>query len=145
MLFGAYAGFATAYGTNSLWLGFLAGAAAGLVMAMLMALFCVRLGLNQIVIGIALTLGADGITALLHHVQFSRTYPRLPRVETLDIPGLSEIPIIRAQPLLPAPDGLHRGHSGRGARPAFPQHQRGGSTSRPPATSPTRSTRPALA
>ncbi|MCY4480325.1 MAG: ABC transporter permease, partial [Rhodospirillales bacterium] len=93
MLFGAYAGFATAFGTNSLWLGFLAGAAAGLVMAMLMALFCVRLGLNQIVIGIALTLGADGITALLHHVQFSRTYPRLPRVETLDIPGLSEIPI----------------------------------------------------
>ena len=82
------------YVTNSLWLGFLAGAAAGLVMAMLMALFCVRLGLNQIVIGIALTLGADGITALLHHVQFSRTYPRLPRVETLDIPGLSEIPII---------------------------------------------------
>ena len=94
MLFGAYAGFATAFVTNSLWLGFLAGAAAGLVMAMLMALFCVRLGLNQIVIGIALTLGADGITALLHHVQFSRTYPRLPRVETVDIPGLSEIPII---------------------------------------------------
>ena len=94
MLFGAYAGFATAFGSGSLWLGFLAGAAAGLVLAMLMALFCVRLGLNQIVIGIALTLGADGITALLHHVQFSRTYPRLPRVETLDIPGLSEIPIV---------------------------------------------------
>ena len=33
MLFGAYAGFATAFVTNSLWLGFLAGAAAGLVMA----------------------------------------------------------------------------------------------------------------
>ena len=94
MLFGAYAGFATAFGSGSLWLGFLAGAAAGLVLALLMALFCVRLGLNQIVIGIALTLGADGITALLHHVQFSRTYPRLPRVETLDIPGLSEIPIV---------------------------------------------------
>ena len=94
MLFGAYAGFATAFGSGSLWLGFLAGAAAGLVLALLMAFLCVRLGLNQIVIGIALTLGADGLTALLHHVQFSRTYPRLPRVETLDIPGLADIPIL---------------------------------------------------
>ena len=94
MLFGAYAGFAAAFGSGSLWLGFLAGAGAGLTLALLMALLCVRLGLNQIVIGIALTLGADGLTALLHHVQFSRTYPRLPRVETLDIPGLVEIPIL---------------------------------------------------
>ena len=39
---------------------------------LLMALLCVRLGLNQIVIGIALTLGAEGLTALLHHFQFSR-------------------------------------------------------------------------
>ena len=44
-----------------------------------MALLCVRLGLNQIVIGIALTLGVEGLTALLHHFQFSRSYPRLPR------------------------------------------------------------------
>lgn len=94
MLLGAYTGFYVAYLTGSLWLGFLGGAAGGLVVASLMALLCVRLGLNQIVIGIALTLGADGITALLHHVQFSRTYPRLPRVETLAVPGLSDIPIV---------------------------------------------------
>ena len=59
-----------------------------------MALLCVRLGLNQIVIGIALTLGAEGLTALLHHFQFSRTYPRLPGVSTLPIPLLSDIPIL---------------------------------------------------
>jgi simple sugar transport system permease protein len=64
------------------------------MVAALMALFCVRLGLNQIVIGIALTLGAEGLTALLHHFQFSQTYPRLPAVQTLAIPLLSQIPIL---------------------------------------------------
>ncbi|MBJ3774921.1 putative B6 ABC transporter permease subunit 1 [Acuticoccus mangrovi] len=94
MLVGAYTGFVAAWSTGSFWLGFAAGAAGGMAVALLMALLCVRLGLNQIVVGIALTLGAEGITALLHHVQFSRTYPRLPGVETLPIPFLSEIPVL---------------------------------------------------
>jgi simple sugar transport system permease protein len=59
-----------------------------------MAVLCVRLGLNQIVIGIGLTLGAEGLTSLLHHFQFSRTYPRLPAPVRLDIPFLTDIPII---------------------------------------------------
>jgi general nucleoside transport system permease protein len=62
--------------------------------ALVMAVLCVRLGLSQIVIGIGLTLGAEGLTALLHHVQFSRSYPRLPGVETLPILGLAELPVI---------------------------------------------------
>jgi simple sugar transport system permease protein len=61
-----------------------------------MALFCVRLGMNQIVIGIALTLGAEGITSLAHHAQFSRTYPRLSQVETLAIPLLDRLPMFGA-------------------------------------------------
>ena len=54
--------------------------------------------------------------------------PHLSAIATGRDPGHSRAerdPDHRAQPLLPAPDGLHRGHSGRGARPAFPQHQRG--------------------
>ena len=51
-----------------------------------MALLCVRLGLNQIVIGIGLTLGLEGLTALLHHFQFSRSYPRLPAAEPRPFP-----------------------------------------------------------
>lgn len=76
MLVGAYSGFCAAYYLDSFWLGFLFGGLGGIAVAALMVLFCVLLGLNQIVIGIALTLGADGLTALLHHFQFSRTYPR---------------------------------------------------------------------
>src|SRR5580698_10753053 len=53
MLAGAYAGFAVAYGSGAMWLGFVAGGAAGLIVALVMALFCVWLALNQIVVGIA--------------------------------------------------------------------------------------------
>ncbi|MBL09784.1 MAG: ABC transporter permease [Acidiferrobacteraceae bacterium] len=94
MLVGAYTGFCGAYYLNSFWLGFLLGGLGGISVAILMVLFCVRLGLNQIVIGIALTLGADGLTALLHHFQFSRTYPRLSSVETMVIPFAGAIPFL---------------------------------------------------
>src|SRR5690606_23726508 len=67
MLMGAYVGFVAAYLSGSFWLGFLGGAAGGVAVALVMALLCVRLGMNQIVVGIALTLGVEGLTALLHH------------------------------------------------------------------------------
>jgi simple sugar transport system permease protein len=94
MIAGAYVGFLAAFSTESLWLGFLCGALAGIAVAAVMALLCVRLGMNQIVIGIGLTLGMEGLTALLHHVQFSQTYPRLPAADVTPIPGLAEIPVI---------------------------------------------------
>ena len=94
MLAGAYLGFVGAFYSGSLWLGFLTGAAGGVAVALIMALLCVRIGLNQIVIGIALTLGIEGLTALLHHFQFSRSYPRLPAADATVIPLLSDIPVI---------------------------------------------------
>ncbi|OIV47794.1 hypothetical protein BK025_01455 [Sodalis sp. TME1] len=47
------------------------------MVAALMAGLCLWLRLNQIVIGIALTLGAEGATALLQQMAFSHSYPRL--------------------------------------------------------------------
>lgn len=94
MLTGAYLGFYIAWQSHSMGLGLLGGAAGGMMVAMLMAGLCVWLGLNQIVIGIALTLGAEGATALLHYLQFSRTYPRLGSVENVALPLLSRIPFI---------------------------------------------------
>jgi simple sugar transport system permease protein len=94
MLAGAYLGFVGSFYSGSLWLGFLTGAAGGVAVALIMALLCVRIGLNQIVIGIALTLGLEGLTALLHHFQFSRSYPRLPAADATVIPLLSDIPVI---------------------------------------------------
>lgn len=94
MILGAYLGFVAAFYSGSLWLGFLVGALGGMLVALIMVLLCVRLGLNQIVIGIALTLGLQGLTALLHHFQFSRSYPRLPAADKTIIPILSDIPVL---------------------------------------------------
>ncbi|MEE8536225.1 MAG: ABC transporter permease [Kiloniellales bacterium] len=94
MLLGAYGGFVAAYYTDSFWIGFLGGGLSGMAVASLMAVLCIGLAMNQIVIGIALTIGAQGLTALLHHFQFSRTYPRMPATETLPIPLVGDIPVI---------------------------------------------------
>ena len=94
MLFGAYTGFVAAYYSGSFALGFLAGGVGGALVAALVVLLCIRFGLNQIVIGIAVTLGMEGLTALLHYFQFSKTYPRLDQAPVWAIPGLSDIPIL---------------------------------------------------
>jgi general nucleoside transport system permease protein len=94
MLFGAYAGFVAAYYSGSFALGFIAGGIGGALVAALVVLLCIRFGLNQIVIGIAVTLGMEGLTALLHYFQFSRTYPRLDLAPVWALPFLSDIPIL---------------------------------------------------
>jgi simple sugar transport system permease protein len=94
MLIGAYAGFVATYRTGSFWLGFLAGGLGGMTTALLVLLLCIRRGLNQIIIGIAITVGAEGLTSLLHFVQFSRSYPRLAAAPILALPGLSQIPVL---------------------------------------------------
>lgn len=94
MLFGAYAGFVAAYYSGSFAVGFVAGGIGGALVAALVVLLCIRFGLNQIVIGIAVTLGMEGLTALLHYFQFSRTYPRLDLAPVWPLPLLSDIPIL---------------------------------------------------
>jgi len=94
MLIGAYTGFVATYRTGSFWIGFLAGGAGGMAAALIVLFLCIRKGLNQIVIGIAITVGAQGLTALLHYVEFSRSYPRLPAAPILALPLLERIPIL---------------------------------------------------
>lgn len=94
MLVGAWAGFVTAYHTGFTSLGFLAGAGAGAAVSMIMVVLCVRLGLDQIVVGIAITLAAEGATALIFDAQFAESRPTLGDTPRISIPGLSQIPIV---------------------------------------------------
>jgi ABC-type uncharacterized transport system permease subunit len=94
MLFGAYVGFVVANWTGSTWVGFLASILAGMAVSLLMVVFCVRMGRDQIVVGIAILLSIEGLTSLLHQVQFSESYPRLGSVPVVVIPGLSKIPVV---------------------------------------------------
>jgi ABC-type uncharacterized transport system permease subunit len=94
MLIGAYAGFVAAYHGGSEWLGFGAGFLAGAGVALLMVLFCVRWGLDQIVVGIAITLTCEGATALIFYSEFAQSRPTLGAVHEVAVPGLSELPVV---------------------------------------------------
>jgi len=94
MLFGAYGGFVVANWSGSSWLGFVGALVAGMAVSLLMVVFCVYMGRDQIVVGIAILLSIEGLTSLLHNVQYGQSYPRLDAVPTIPIPGLSKIPVI---------------------------------------------------
>src|SRR5262245_20303094 len=94
MLVGAFVGFAVTLATGSFALGFLSGAVGGIAVATIMGVMCVMFHLNQIVIGIAITLAMQGATSLSHHVLFARDFPRLPRQPELALPLLTDIPIL---------------------------------------------------
>jgi simple sugar transport system permease protein len=94
MLLGAYTGFLACYRSGSFWLGFAAGGIGGMAAASIPLLLCIRRGMNQIVIGIAVTVGVNGLTSLLHYVQLSREYPRLPAAPGWAIPWLSRVPVL---------------------------------------------------
>jgi len=94
MLFGAYAGFLGAYYGHTVWLGFLAGIGAGAATSLFMVVLCVWLGLDQIVVGIAITLAGGGITSVLQGAEFGNTYPRLGAVSTAPIPLLRRLPVL---------------------------------------------------
>jgi len=94
MLVGAYIGFVGAYYGHSFWVGFAAGIAGGAFASLFMVVLCVRLGLDQIVVGIAITLAGEGITSVLQDTQFGSTYPRLGAPPTVAIPLPSDIPVL---------------------------------------------------
>jgi ABC-type uncharacterized transport system permease subunit len=104
MLFGGYGGYVVANWTSSPWVGFLAAIVAGMAVSLLVVIFCVRMGRDQIVVGIAILLSMEGLTSLLQQVQYGTSYPRLGAVQTIPIPGLSKIPVVGPsifdQPLL---------------------------------------------
>jgi simple sugar transport system permease protein len=94
MLIGAYAGFVGAYYGGNEWVGFVAGMAAGAAVSLIMVLFCVVGALDQIVVGIAITLACEGATALIFDSEFAQSRPTLGSVSRLSIPGLSSIPVV---------------------------------------------------
>ena len=94
MLVGAYVGFIGAYYGHSSWLGFAVGALGGMIACSFMIVLCVWLGLDQIVVGIAITLAGEGITSVLQGAQFGTSYPRLGAMAEVHIPLLHRIPVV---------------------------------------------------
>ncbi|MDE0944610.1 MAG: ABC transporter permease [Alphaproteobacteria bacterium] len=91
MLIGAVAAFAAALTTGSATLGILAGAGAGAILALIFALLTLTLLANQVATGLALTIFGVGVSALI-----GRSFVGIPlqRLQQLDLPGLSDLPIV---------------------------------------------------
>jgi simple sugar transport system permease protein len=91
MLMGAFAGFATAHETGNLPLALLAAIGAGMLLSLLFAVLTLLLQANQTATGLALTIFGRGFTALLGAGYVGISAPTLPK---LDIPGLSDLPVL---------------------------------------------------
>ena len=91
MLCAAIAGFATVVHTGSNWLGFVAGAGAGAVLAAIFGLLVIWLNTNQYATGLALSLFGVGFSAFsgISYVQ-----AKLPERPQFAIPVLGDIPLV---------------------------------------------------
>jgi ABC-type uncharacterized transport system permease subunit len=95
MLCGAFFGFYAAYLTGSAVWGVLAGIGAGFALGLLFAFLTVSLRVDQVLVGLAITIFGGGLTAFLYRDIFGGQNPSL-SIDTprLAIPLLSRIPIL---------------------------------------------------
>jgi simple sugar transport system permease protein len=92
MLMGAMIAYGTAYGTGNPWLGLLAGALVGGLLALLHAFVTVTLRADQVVSGLALTFVGAGLSAVLGAPLVE--VKQAPRLPSLPIAWLAELPVI---------------------------------------------------
>ena len=90
MLMGAVVGFATGVKTDSVLLAFVAGAAAGGLLALVHAVMVIGLRVNQIVMGLTLTILGTGLSSYIGADYGNK--PLKNELGTLDVPLLSSIP-----------------------------------------------------
>jgi simple sugar transport system permease protein len=95
MVAGAFSSFAAGLKLNSLFYGFLSAAAIGLTLGLVFGILTISLRVNQIVVGLGLTIFANSMSSFLHRVIFGNQFPILFGAGgTNEIPMLSSIPLI---------------------------------------------------
>lgn len=91
ILLSAMGGFAVAYQSDSLLLGFLAGAVIGALVALIVAFGSISLKQSQVAIGFVLALACRDLAYFIGVPYINQPGPRLP---TWSIPGLMDIPYL---------------------------------------------------
>ena len=91
VLFAAMAAFAVARATNNPWLGLAAGGLAGAGIAAVLGVFGLILGASELAVGFVLTLFCRELAYFMGHGQARQPGPDL---GALNLPGLSDIPLI---------------------------------------------------
>jgi simple sugar transport system permease protein len=91
ILLSAMVGFATSVETGSILLGFVAGAAVGAIVALIVAFSSITLKQSQVAVGFVLAVLCLNLSYFLGHPYISVGGPRL---NTMPIPVLSQIPVL---------------------------------------------------
>ncbi len=91
MIMGAVCAFAVAMTTDNGFFGVVAGMLAGMAMAAIFGSLVLGLATNQVATGLALTLFGLGLSGVIGESYVGESRSGLPR---LDIPGLSDLPVI---------------------------------------------------
>ncbi|NJN99009.1 MAG: ABC transporter permease [Anaerolineales bacterium] len=96
MLLGsAFAGFYVAFNTQSMVAGLVAGTATGLLLGLLFGFLAVSLGVDQVIVGLGITLVAEGATGYLFRDFYGQRFPTLGfSAAKVAIPWLSDLPIV---------------------------------------------------
>lgn len=96
MLMGAFTGYLAAHGSGSLWVGVVAAALTGALMALVFAVLVITLEVEQIVTGLAMNLLGVGLSTYWLRAAFagSGQTPTIPFFQNAPIPGLSELPVM---------------------------------------------------
>lgn len=95
MLIGAFVGFLVAFNAESVTAGLLAGLLAGWLLGLLFGFLSITLRVDQIIVGLGITVFAGGFTGFLFRDIFGNRFPSVPVSSArLPIPLLSDIPII---------------------------------------------------
>lgn len=98
MLMGAFFGVAFSYWTGSAWLGLFMALVVGGLISAAFAWGAIRVSADQVVLGMAINIFAAGLTAFLLDTVFgfNGTPVTTPRLPSVSIPGLDNIPYIGA-------------------------------------------------
>ena len=96
MIASAFTGAVGAYYSGSAWVGLLCGAAAGILLAAIIAGLSIYCGGDQVVIGIGLNLLGPGLSYLIMYTIWGSrgTSPWLPGFSAVDIPFIQDIPVL---------------------------------------------------
>ena len=95
MVAGAFSSFTVALKLDNLVYGFLTAAAVGLTLGLVFGILTITLRVNQIVVGLGLTIFAHSMSSFLHRIIFGNQFPILYGAGgTNEVPYLSRVPFI---------------------------------------------------
>lgn len=97
LLAGAFLGAVAASLTQNVYVGLIAAPIAGVLVALLLAVFTITYAVNQIIVGVVLNVLVVGVTGFLYSTVLTEnagTWNRPPGLSRISIPGLAQIPVI---------------------------------------------------